>query len=144
MKYIILLLILGICTYTDIKGKYINMMVVGFGGLVGVVWNVLSGEMTVSAMLAGMILGVLLLIFSIISKEKIGMGDAMMVIITGIYLGIRNTTSLVFFSTLLAGILGMLFIKIKNKEIGYELPFAPFLFAVYIIGLFATMSGTVS
>ena len=72
---------------------------------------------------------------SLLSKGRIGMGDALMVLVMGAFIGFRQTVgellAALFFSGLFS--LGLVIIKKCGKE--KELPFVPFLAAAHIVGI---------
>ena len=61
-----------------------------------------------------------------------GMGDAFIIMVTGLYLGFMDTLILLWISSVLAAVFGIITIRIyDNKE--KELPFVPFLLIGFII-----------
>ena len=127
MRYLILFLMLVFCSYTDIKGRYINVLPVAGVGIIGAMLGFLTKDITFASMIGGLLSGAGILVFSILSKEKIGKGDALMIAVMGVSLGVWDTLSVLFLASVLGGIFGMIFIRRNGKDRGYELPFAPFL-----------------
>ena len=91
-------------------------------------WRMLSIE----NVLLGMSVGVVLLIFSIVTGGRIGAGDAVLLIVTGIYLGFEQNLQLFLSGLLLCGIwaLGLLVLRKKSRK--DSIPFVPFLLASYM------------
>lgn len=126
-----LLGMLGICAYEDFKWKKIGLIpVLGFAAF-GFLLHLLRMEISLSNILGGMSVGILLYILSVLSREKIGKGDALIVIVSGIYIGFWNNLILLWGAILLAGIVGAVYLIRGNR--GKELPFIPFLLVVYIM-----------
>ncbi|MCF0129611.1 MAG: prepilin peptidase [Pseudobutyrivibrio sp.] len=144
MRYLILFLMLVFCSYTDIKGRYVKVLPVAGFGILGLVLGLMTKEISVSSMVAGLLTGAGILIFSILSKDKIGKGDALIIAVMGVYLGVWDTMSVLFVASVLGGIFGMIFIKRNGKDMGYELPFAPFLlFGLTLMIMTASVSSLV-
>ncbi len=85
------------------------------------------GGMGFLDMLYGLALGVVLLGFALISKDRVGRGDAMVVLVMGVYLGLSGC----FFSVLLALFMSALFgtglVLIRKKSPKTRMCFTPFL-----------------
>ena len=83
-------------------------------------------------MLLGMSVGVALLFFSVLTGGKIGAGDGVLLIVTGIYLGLEQNLQLFFCGLLLCSMwaLGLLILRKKTRK--DSIPFVPFLLAAYM------------
>lgn len=131
LEAISLLGMLGICTYEDIKNKKIEIFSVMIFGIIGILLHILRMTLGIWDILAGMLIGVFMLVISILSSEKmLGKGDSLMVMISGIYLGFWDNLFLLWGSSFLVGIVGIFMFGFKSK--GKSLPFAPFLTVMYI------------
>ena len=131
MEAISLLGMLSICTYEDIRWRRIEIVsVLGFAVL-GFVMHLFRMQINLADMLGGMLIGVVLLAISLYTEEIIGKGDALIVLVSGIYIGFWNNLILVWGASILAGIFGVVYIvKGQRKK---EIPFVPFLLSVYIL-----------
>ena len=91
-------------------------------------WRVQSIE----NILLGMSVGVVLLMLSVLTGGRIGAGDAVLLIVTGIYLGLEQNLQLFFSGLLLCGMwaLGLLILRKKSRK--DSIPFVPFLLAAYM------------
>lgn len=123
---------LALCSAEDIKKKQIRLHPVLLFGIFGVFLHMLFRMQPVENMLLGMLVGVTLLILSILTGGRIGAGDAVLLIVTGIYLGFEQNMQLFFSGSLLCGIwaLGVLILKKKGRK--DSIPFIPFLLAAYM------------
>lgn len=123
---------LAICTAQDIKKKQICLIpVLGFG-ILGIIFHMLWRVQSLENLLLGMSIGVALLLISILTGGKIGAGDAVLLIVTGIYLGLEQNLELFFCGLLLCGVwaLGLLVLRKKSRK--DRVPFMPFLLAAYM------------
>ena len=130
-----LLGLLGVCGLEDIKIKRIRLAVVNIFAILGIVFHIIYERITWLDMLGGAAVGVLLLIIGYFSKEKIGYGDGLLFMATGIYLGFWNNLVLLWLSTSLAGIYGLILMLFKKRKRDSEIPLVPFMLAVYVISL---------
>ena len=82
-------------------------------------------------MLGGMLFGGMILLFCILSRGKMGPGDGIVFMLTGLYLGAEENLALMLLSFFFAA--GWSFIAIcffhRNKK--EKIPFIPFLLPIY-------------
>lgn len=123
---------LAICSAEDIRKKKICVNLVLIYGIIGVFLHMIWQQYTIQNLLAGMAVGVLLLIFSVISGGKVGIGDGVILMVTGIYLGVKQNMELFFTGLLLCGVWAALLLIFHKKSRKDEIPFVPFLFAAYL------------
>ncbi len=123
----------GLAAYEDIRTRQIRLLEIVVFGVAGIIMNLVFKPYPVISVLGGVLIGVLMYIFSIISHEKIGKGDALIVMVTGLYLGFMNTVIVVWVSSIMAAIIGGLYLKGKHKRLNLELPFVPFLLSAYCL-----------
>ncbi len=77
--------------------------------------------------------GGVIIFISYITKEAVGMGDGILILVTGVFLGFTdNIVFIMLFFFLCAFFSGCMFIfrKYRLKD---KIPFAPFLFLSYLI-----------
>ncbi len=137
MEAVTLLGLLGICTMEDIQEKQIHMAILSFFGAVGVICHIIHPSRSIQDLLGGMAVGGGLWIISLISRERIGQGDAFLIMVTGIYLGFWQNFIVLWGATLLAGVFGVILLLFFKKERSTEIPFAPFVLLSYVISLLA-------
>lgn len=135
MEAVGLLGLLGICGLEDIKIKRIRLVVVNAFAILGVIFHILYQRISWIDMICGALLGVILLIIGYFTKEKIGYGDGLIFVATGIYLGFWNNLILLWLSTTLAGIYGLILMIFKKKKKDNEIPLVPFILGVYVVSL---------
>lgn len=123
---------LTLCSAEDIRRKQIRLNPVLFFGILGIFFHMLWRVQSIENILLGMSVGVALLFLSVLTGGKIGAGDAVLLIVTGIYLGLKQNLELFFYGLLLCSMwaLGLLILRKKNRK--DSVPFVPFLLAAYM------------
>ena len=69
---------------------------------------------------------------SIILAGNIGVGDGIIFVLTGLFLGIADNLRILIFSVTISGIIGGLLIILKIKKKDYKMPFTVFILISYI------------
>lgn len=133
IKNIVFAIGLGILGGEDLRTKNISMIIVGIWAVIGIIIQMLNGDLICINRLVAMIPGVFLYFFAKISGEKVGFGDAWTIIVMGIYMDIGDVLIVGVFSITISGIVALLLIVIWKKKRDYEIPFIPFLFAGYLM-----------
>ena len=116
MEAVSLLGLLGVCGFEDIKIKRIRLVVVNIFAILGVILHIIYERISWLDMIGGASIGVVLLVIGYFSHEKIGYGDGFLFMATGIYLGFWNNLVLLWLSTSLAGIYGLILMLLKKKK----------------------------
>lgn len=146
---LVLLFLLCICAWQDMKKRKVLIWpILACGGL-GVIYQLLlwadasktaGTEAALSAadflsLSAGLIPGAALLLAGKWSRGQIGAGDGLLVMVMGIYLGLWETTGILFYASVAAGMAGLFLMLVLKKNRRYEIPFIPFLLVVFVIRL---------
>ena len=130
-----LCLFLGYFTYEDIKTRRLSGKGIFLFAIAGGIISVLFPAYRIGQILLGMGIGGGLLIMSLLSKGGIGVGDGIVVLISGIYLGVQENCFLLLLALLVSSLYsGFLWIgkKVDRKK---KIPFIPFLLVGYIMRL---------
>ena len=131
---------IGFCVYLcwlavqDVREKSLSFWKLVAGAGVFLLWRLLEGRGL--PQLVDMLPGVYCLSLSLLSRQQIGIGDAIVLLVLGICCGWRNCLAVVFVALILAGIWGMAGIYRKRYKRKDTLPWLPFLAAAYGICLF--------
>lgn len=139
---VVLILFLGICAVFDIRKKEIPVILI----LIGIVfsfginiWQIYDKNITIADAGASLIIGVFVICLSFCTRERIGYGDGLILIVSGLMLGFYQCflglcISLVFSSVC------ALFLLITHKA-GKDsgLPFVPFLTVGMGVSFFVQM-----
>jgi len=122
------ILFLGIGSIMDIKRRKISIWLFIIFGIVGICIQIWQYHDRIPQLSVCLLPGLVLLGVSKGTREALGYGDSLAVLVLGIYVGLWETTEIVIGGLLLsavwAGIL-MIFLK-RGKQA--EFPFLPFLF----------------
>ena len=133
----VLLLLLAVAAEIDFKTRTIPVFIPAAGFIAGITLQIISGQRFLFPA-SGAAVGLLLLAVSLLSRQALGMGDAFLFIVTGIFLGVMNNLFLLLTSLTLAALAGSILL-IKNKKAGRQsIPFSPFIFTGYILVLLFT------
>lgn len=130
MKEIILGIWLGIQGVMDFKYKEIPLWFTLLGGVVGIVICVRE-ERTVFEVLVSCLPGLVVIFFSWMTKEIIGYGDGIVLLVMGFYLSLSQVLSVGMFAVFIAGIVALILLTVFQKKGSYRIPFIPFLTLAY-------------
>ena len=126
----IYLLVLSISDlrYHKVSGKMLN------AGLLAVIaGQCITKSVSMVEVTAGIAVGVLFIGISFLTKEQIGYGDSILILILGIFCGIKKLFFILCVSFFLSAAVSVLVLSIKKHGRKYVLPFIPFLMAGYLI-----------
>lgn len=129
-KYVLLLLLI-ICAIEDFKRKEVTVAYIFLFGIIGVVLHLFCPNCSIYSMLWGLLLGIGVMAVSALSRGGIGMGDGILLTVTGVYLGGYKNLEMFLLGVFLAGVwsLGLLVLKKKSRK--EKIAFMPFLLAAY-------------
>ena len=129
--HICLIIILGIICVFDIKRKKIPVYMLIVLAAAGIISNFTVGEFDIEKRIIAMLPGMILLIVSMITKQQIGYGDGMIILIMGLYIDIDDILSIVLSSFLLSSIAAIILMTVFKKKKNFEMAFSPFLLIGY-------------
>lgn len=132
MEQICMFSFLGVNSYLDIRKTRISLGITAIYGVIGSIYILLNREQA-GILVLGMIPGLILLGIGKISGEALGMGDGVVVLVSGIYLGIWRTLEFVALAFLLAAVWAGFLMVGKKKGRHTCFPFVPFLFLSYVV-----------
>ena len=129
----VLLGTLGIHSIEDMKEKKITVTFTLLSGIFGLFLHLLFPQQSIFEMMLGMVSGGFILLAAGLGRGKIGMGDGLMFMLTGMYLGFSQNVLLMFLSFSLAGVWGLILVCTGRRPKDGRIPLAPFLFLGYFI-----------
>lgn len=135
MEWIIKLVItciLGLLAIVDLKKKQVSNVLLLIASGIVIINYVIFRPVTVMALIGGILIGIILLGISYITRQKIGAGDGVLVMILGAYLGFEGIGVMLLYALTLSAIWSGLLLMIKKVNRHYEVAFIPFIFIGYI------------
>lgn len=128
---IVLLFGLFYFAWFDYKTRLIQakwLLLFGISGMI-LQWNVwMSGQI-----LQGMLAGGVVLLIALLSKESIGVGDGLLFVATGVFLGFSKNFALIFGSLFLAGVFSIICLVLKKKGRNDRVALGPFVLTAYVV-----------
>ena len=130
-----LLAVLAVSAYRDWREKQIYLYLPIGALILGLIWHLVCRERALEDMLLGAVVGLAMMIIGKVTGEAIGIGDGMMLVVSGIFLGFWGNMCLLMTALLLVGCVALFLIVIGKKGKDYRLPFLPFLLVAYLLQL---------
>ena len=135
MEWIIKLVItciLGVLAVIDFKKKQVsNVFLLIVSGIV-IINYVIFRPITMVSLVGGILIGTVLLGISYITRQKIGVGDGLLIMILGAYLGFEGIGVVLLYALTLSAIWSGLLMIIKKVNRNYTIAFIPFIFVGYV------------
>ncbi len=132
MEQICVLSFLGINSYFDIRKGEISLRVAAAYMILGVFYLFLHRQ-RMPLFLAGVLPGLLLLCIGKVSGGALGLGDGLIVLVAGLYMGIWKTLEFITVAVLLAAVWAGILMFGKKRGGKASFPFVPFLLAAYAV-----------
>ncbi len=127
---ILLILFLGICAIFDIRKKEIPLILI----LIGIVfssginiWQIYDKNITVADVGAALVVGVFMICVSFCTRERIGYGDGLILIVSGLMLGFYQCFLGLCISLVFSSVYALFLLLIHKADKDSGLPFIPFL-----------------
>ena len=126
---------LSLLAVEDLRIKKIPVIPLMLTGIVGMIFHLMYWNRDIQDILGGISIGIVLYFISVITRGKIGKGDGVLFMVTGVYLGFWNNLILLWVACVMAGVVGagMMVAFKKNKD--YKLPFVPFVLLAALVML---------
>ncbi len=132
----VLLGTLGLHSIEDIRQKKITVNLTLISAILGVLLHLLFQNQSIFMMLTGMLSGAAVLAAACLTKGKIGIGDGMVFMLTGLYLGLKENLLLMLISFSAAGLWALFLITVRHCKKTERIPLVPFLFFGYSLMIF--------
>lgn len=135
--YFILLCIMFAIALEDFQTMYISNKLIAALLIGGIILLPFNKEVNlISALVAFVILGGLVCVVSKLSREALGLGDAKIIACLGIWIGVLNLVTTIFYASLLSALVGIYFILRDPANKKKAIPFAPFILTGLLVNLF--------
>ena len=131
MQSVVLLILLSICAVEDLKQKEVTVTYILLFGIIGVFLHLFYPGCSVYSMLWGLLLGIAVMAMSVLTHGEIGLGDGILLTVTGVYLGGYQNLELFLIGICLAGVWSLGVILLKKKKRKDKIAFMPFLIMAY-------------
>lgn len=118
--------------YKDWKKREIPLALLLGMGVVAVGTWIFCDFAGVQQRLVGILVGGLFLIISKLTKEAIGYGDSLVILILGLHMGVFQMLQTLFLASVLAGGLSLFLLWRHKWSKSMTLPFLPFVAATYL------------
>ena len=125
--------LLLLCAIQDLLQKKIYLWSIGAGALAALLCLPFCTGLSLLDRVGGVILGLCIIILSILTAGKIGIGDGALLCITGFGLGFWRNLELFGSALFLAAIVSILLLIFRMADRKRSIPFVPFLFIGYLI-----------
>ena len=136
-KYISILLTMWFLisvSITDWRDKMIPINILVLTIILGVILLFFNPNIILHEALIGFFLvGGIIALVSVISRKAIGIGDALVIGIIGLILGYKMALTVLVYSIVLCGIVGLLLITLRKVNRKTQLPMVPFMLIVFTI-----------
>lgn len=141
MVEIILKAVIGsmllLCTVQDVQKKKVSTWIILLGAVAIGICIPFCSSIGILDRLGGFIIGVLVIMISLVSHGKIGLGDGALLCVTGLGLGFWGNLELFGFALLFAGGLSVILLTFRLANRKKSIPFVPFMLLGFVILLFA-------
>ena len=128
---VVLLFALFFISWSDYKTQLLNIRQLQIWGLLGLLlsgnWNALYQA------IGGTLIGIGVLFVAWCSKESIGYGDGWLFVVTGLFLGFKANTELLFWTLILAGVFAIVCVVLKKKGRNDSMALGPFVLTAYVL-----------
>ena len=135
IKEIVLLAGLGIMSVEDIRKKGIKRLWLIGLGIVGLIFTIADAEVLCVSFLLRFVPGVVFVLLAWATREQIGMGDALLILVMGWYLNAIELVDVCLLAFFIAGLVALVLLVVIKKSKKFKLPMVPFIFAGYVVML---------
>lgn len=132
VDYEITFLVLATNGIRDVRKKEVSLLELVAYAFAGVMLHIFRQQLEVY-WLFSFLPGMISLIFSKFSGEKIGYGDSFFLLAMGCFYPVDRLLILLFIALGLAGVVGLGLIIFFQKNRSYQIPFVPFLMAGFLL-----------
>ena len=132
IRMVVMLVFLSVSSIFDIKTRKLSVWIIAVTGIVGIVLHILQPEGSIYDLAAGIGVGMIIMMISLVTKGQIGMGDGMLFASIGAVIGGSECVSLFIGAMLLCFIVSGVLLVTRQAKRCDRLPFVPFVLCAYI------------
>ena len=133
------LLLLGVCSYEDLKKKQICTAWLAVFAAEGIIYGMVTGNRMPAETALALIPGCCVLVLSVFTRGEIGQGDGLLLLTMGYFLDAFHICMIFLTALFLSAVYAMFLYYIRKKNRRYEMAFIPFLLAAYVWSLCRSM-----
>lgn len=131
----IVFLFLAVGMVWDLKNKsiprgYLYLWI--FVAIIYATFSLINGKKIISMIIA-LIPGVISLFLAFVTKEQIGIGDGMIILLAGVFLHVKDVIGMIFVAFIALTLVAMVLLVTHLAGGKSKIPFIPFLFGGYIV-----------
>lgn len=134
--FISILIVIGMIDYDTTDVYFVTTLSGIIAAVIFLGIYMYNGIPVKSFIYGGLLGGGLLFLISIVTKGGMGLGDAEIGLICGLFLGLKLTTVMLFLSFIIGSLIGLLLILMGKKTRKDYIPFGPFIVIAAIITVF--------
>ena len=128
----ILLGMLALYGVEDLRKKTISARYLPLFAIAGMGLRLFLQNLSVVSILLGMAVGLAMMGLSVLTRGSIGMGDGMLLVVSGVFLGGATNVELLFTGLFYAAVFSLGILVFGKRKKYREIPFIPFLFLGYM------------
>lgn len=132
-------IVLLLCGVQDAFKKKIYLWIILTGFLIVSICIPFCHTVSVPDRIGGFILGAMVILISFATSGKIGLGDGMLLCVTGLGLGFWGNLELFALALFLAAVLSIILLVFRLADRKKSIPFVPFLLLSYLFLIVANM-----
>ena len=131
MEWVTWIVVIGILLFHSVfdvierKLPFVTLLMAGAASLGYVLWLLFTGETTGSDICMRAVPGVLLLLCAFLTREKVGSGDGILLLITGNFLGYENSAAGFLLALFLSFVISVVLLLLRRADRHTRIPFAP-------------------
>lgn len=135
-RIVILTAFLTVTSIMDIKKRRVNLLLCICVTVMGMIYNLCHfRQQEMLNCMAAVLPGLILMMLAIVTHEKIGIGDGIIVTIIGLFTNIQTVVCTVVFAILLSAMVSLVLMTVKKAALDTEIPFVPLLAMSVILTL---------
>lgn len=123
-------ILLCVCAVSDMKKKEIPLIVVilGMAAAFGIdLWQIFHQTLSIREMGLALLPGIFLLSVSFCTKEKVGYGDGLLLMTSGLLVGFQKCCLSLFISLVCCSVCALFLLALHKVKRNSSIPYVPFL-----------------
>ena len=125
-------MVLAIQTFFDVKYKKVPVIITAIGGIIGCIILFIQQRFNTEVIWT-LLPGCLSMLYSKVSRESLGYGDSLMVLVMGLFYSLDQLLILLMIAFGIAGFTALILLVVFHRNKKYEIALFPFLFSAYVI-----------